>query len=466
MIGHARPVFLGFSKGGKMVATAGGVAFALAPLAAALLPRVWLVVFAVFRYASAGVARHRARAAAALPRVRRARGPSSASPPSPRSPSSAAPAEHPPPARGHRAAVLAGRSAAGSTTMLAARRHPAWDVGQARIAAASLAVAVRARRSSPVLAATALAAPWCGTAATADRPATVTGRAIRVVYAYPSDGARPSRRARRADLGGRGRDQAWWRARTSSASRASTARRSRAARRRTSSSSGCRDRGARCRSPGRRFEPIATSSRRRRGRRSRSTSSTTTGRSTTEICGRVAGASTATGVAVVYLATCAGVPTAVVAAHELLHAFGALAVSGPPHALPGHARRTRATATADIIYPYAADRAALVARRSTSAATTTTRHAGAGSTSRTRVCCASSTRRCALALDDRGTGSGRERRARGSTARRRARPSGTGVSGVSLDALARRGTALRPLVGRACAGSDQLRRDARRPRSR
>ena len=34
MIGHARPVYLGFSKGGKMVATAGGVAFALAPLAA------------------------------------------------------------------------------------------------------------------------------------------------------------------------------------------------------------------------------------------------------------------------------------------------------------------------------------------------------------------------------------------------------------------------------------------------
>ena len=34
MVGHARPVFLRFSKGGKMVATAGGVALALAPLAA------------------------------------------------------------------------------------------------------------------------------------------------------------------------------------------------------------------------------------------------------------------------------------------------------------------------------------------------------------------------------------------------------------------------------------------------
>jgi glycerol-3-phosphate acyltransferase PlsY len=53
MAGHARPVFLGFSKGGKMVATAGGVAFALAPLAALGCLALWLVVFAVSRYASA-----------------------------------------------------------------------------------------------------------------------------------------------------------------------------------------------------------------------------------------------------------------------------------------------------------------------------------------------------------------------------------------------------------------------------
>ena len=52
MIGHARPVFLRFSKGGKMVATAGGVAFALAPLAALGCLVAWLVTFALFRYAS------------------------------------------------------------------------------------------------------------------------------------------------------------------------------------------------------------------------------------------------------------------------------------------------------------------------------------------------------------------------------------------------------------------------------
>ena len=39
MLGHARPIWLGFTKGGKMVATAGGVSFALAPLAGGALPR-------------------------------------------------------------------------------------------------------------------------------------------------------------------------------------------------------------------------------------------------------------------------------------------------------------------------------------------------------------------------------------------------------------------------------------------
>ncbi len=52
MLGHARPVFLRFEKGGKMVATAGGALVALAPLAAFVCIAVWLVVFVVTRYAS------------------------------------------------------------------------------------------------------------------------------------------------------------------------------------------------------------------------------------------------------------------------------------------------------------------------------------------------------------------------------------------------------------------------------
>jgi acyl phosphate:glycerol-3-phosphate acyltransferase len=52
MLGHARPVFLRFQKGGKMAATAGGATFALAPLVAALCVAIWLVIFALTRFAS------------------------------------------------------------------------------------------------------------------------------------------------------------------------------------------------------------------------------------------------------------------------------------------------------------------------------------------------------------------------------------------------------------------------------
>jgi glycerol-3-phosphate acyltransferase PlsY len=52
MAGHARPVFLRFQKGGKMAATAGGATFALAPLVAVLCVAIWLVVFALTRFAS------------------------------------------------------------------------------------------------------------------------------------------------------------------------------------------------------------------------------------------------------------------------------------------------------------------------------------------------------------------------------------------------------------------------------
>lgn len=52
MLGHARPVFLRFQRGGKMVATGGGAALALAPLAALCSLGVWLAVFLLTRYAS------------------------------------------------------------------------------------------------------------------------------------------------------------------------------------------------------------------------------------------------------------------------------------------------------------------------------------------------------------------------------------------------------------------------------
>jgi glycerol-3-phosphate acyltransferase PlsY len=52
MLGHWRPLFLRFQKGGKTVATAGGVFFGVAPLVGVIGLGVWLVVFVVTRYAS------------------------------------------------------------------------------------------------------------------------------------------------------------------------------------------------------------------------------------------------------------------------------------------------------------------------------------------------------------------------------------------------------------------------------
>jgi glycerol-3-phosphate acyltransferase PlsY len=50
--GHWRPLFLGFQRGGKVVATTGGVALAIAPLAGLSASAVWILVFLVTRYAS------------------------------------------------------------------------------------------------------------------------------------------------------------------------------------------------------------------------------------------------------------------------------------------------------------------------------------------------------------------------------------------------------------------------------
>ena len=52
MLGHWRPVFMRFQRGGKMVATCGGALFGLAPLVGLAGVLIWLVVFALSRYAS------------------------------------------------------------------------------------------------------------------------------------------------------------------------------------------------------------------------------------------------------------------------------------------------------------------------------------------------------------------------------------------------------------------------------
>ena len=52
MFGHWRPILLRFAKGGKTVATCGGALLGLAPVVGLIGIVVWLVVFALTRYAS------------------------------------------------------------------------------------------------------------------------------------------------------------------------------------------------------------------------------------------------------------------------------------------------------------------------------------------------------------------------------------------------------------------------------
>ena len=52
MLGHSRPVFLRFARGGKMVATCGGAFLGVAPIVGGIGAAVWILVFAACRYAS------------------------------------------------------------------------------------------------------------------------------------------------------------------------------------------------------------------------------------------------------------------------------------------------------------------------------------------------------------------------------------------------------------------------------
>jgi Divergent InlB B-repeat domain len=199
----------------------------------------------------------------------------------------------------------------------------------------------------------AVAAPWCGTTTTKDRPPSVAGRSIRVVYAYPSDGL-----DRSAQLAGRisadiDEIDAWWRGqdalREPRFDRASFACGPQAdilVLRLTDGASRLRASD--------RYERITDAV------------LLATGHSQYEkqlvyydgpvddvaACGEGGGRADGEGAGVVYLGACSDVPSAAVAAHELVHALGALPRSGPPHACPdtpGHP----CDSTLDLLYPYA-----------------------------------------------------------------------------------------------------------------
>ena len=52
MLGHWRPLFLGFKRGGKIVATTGGAFLGVAPIVGGIGAGVWIATFLALRYAS------------------------------------------------------------------------------------------------------------------------------------------------------------------------------------------------------------------------------------------------------------------------------------------------------------------------------------------------------------------------------------------------------------------------------
>jgi glycerol-3-phosphate acyltransferase PlsY len=51
-LGHWRPLFMGFKRGGKIVATTGGAFLGVAPIVGGIAAGVWLLTFVTTRYVS------------------------------------------------------------------------------------------------------------------------------------------------------------------------------------------------------------------------------------------------------------------------------------------------------------------------------------------------------------------------------------------------------------------------------
>ena len=416
MVGHARPVFLGFSKGGKMVATAGGVAFALAPLAGRLLPRPLARHLRGVPLRVGLVDARRRRAPGALLRVRGvvadrgvhgrrvARGPR------------AAPAERPSAACGHRAAVHP-RGRALIDTVAGGKDRVKGLVEEGRSAAvrARAAVVVLASALAAAFAHGASAAPWCGTPERQDRAPAVAGRTIRVLYVDPVRRHRPHGRARAADQRGRGRDRGVV---------ADAGRRARAP---------LRPRVVPLRAAGRhRHAPAAADSRRghpSRGDVGSSGSPTPSARrpavpgyekhlvyydgptDNDRICGEGGERRDGPGDRDRLPRACSGVPSARRrGARAPPRASVPLAASGPPNACPD-TRAHPCDSDLDILYPFA-DATPLGSLAPRLRRTTTTATRAGGPTSRTPCGCGSSSRQVALDVVYRRNGLRRERHPR------------------------------------------------------
>jgi len=219
--------------------------------------------------------------------------------------------------------------------------------------AAVVALVVAGAAGLTVGAGAAHAATWCGTTTTQDRPPALTGRSIHVIYAYPSDGGERSAQLASQLSADVDAIDAWWLAQDP----AREPRFDRAA-------FAC---GLQADILSLRLSETAATLRSSgvRGDRIEAQASAATGRSPYEkllvyydgpvddadLCGEGAGTPGGDGIAMVYLGACTDIPTAIIAAHELIHAFGALP-DGAPHACPD-TRGHPCDSEADVLYPFA-----------------------------------------------------------------------------------------------------------------
>lgn len=203
-----------------------------------------------------------------------------------------------------------------------------------------------------VLPGTAAAAPWCGSTATENRDAAVTGRSIRVIYAIGSDGE-----DRSAAMAGRISAEidevvAWWRAQD-------------AEREPRFDVFGfpC---GLQVDLTVQRIQAPSGTLRVLDGRADKIAQDVFVAGGMSryqkylvyydgpvddiDVCGQGGGDPAGQGIAIVYVQACSGVPTQAVAAHEIIHSLGALP-PGAPHPCPDSSGHPCDSET-DILYPF------------------------------------------------------------------------------------------------------------------
>ncbi len=214
---------------------------------------------------------------------------------------------------------------------------------------AALAVLFAAVASLGVGPGVAHAADWCGTVSNVDRPALLGGNPVRVVSAFPSDGADRSAELAPQISGDVDQIDAWWRGHDSTrtvrfdvAAFACGAQADIGVRRLQVTGAEVQARGSLLNQL---FAELDASSDKYLVYYDGPVADP-------NLCGQAVGTPDGGGLAIVNLGACTSIDSASVAAHELLHMLGALSGASTSRACPESPAHV-CDSTTDILYPYA-----------------------------------------------------------------------------------------------------------------